>query len=914
MGKKARKKQAAPAPAPVDAAAATPWWRKVLREPLALGLIVPILARPMLDGITYPTDNFYFVWAILILFALWGVRVLLRGEAIRFGMPALLLAGFWMVAALTALGAVQLDATYRTLILWAGHFFLFLLVANGVRSRTALAIVLSTFVVACLAETLWSLVHFKYVLPHVRELVKSDPRLLVRHFGTDNPGPELIHRLLVNRAFGTLLFPNALAAFLILGIPFLLGQAVHSGVTLTQELRTWRRDRSSRRPGSSLTVLIGGTATWLLVTCVMVFLFDFIATFEYPLQPGAWRLGPFVKLGEGGYQLTEGAHLLPCLFFEGLIPVLVGCAVAMILRRYGLRIFGLALSVWVLPPLFVLELAALWFTYSRGGILALLAAAVFTCGLLWLGRRRGRTAVGAAVAAALVVLCLLVAGTLGAAAVAQGEDGAAVEPIPPVAAPVQAPAPPRARAIDRITKEGVDLTLGDLANPASLSLRISYWQTGLRIALDNFWTGVGLGNFGTIYPKYQQIGAGDVQAAHNDYLQALCETGVFGLLFFAGFWLYFVLWGAWRLLAEKDATARWALGGLYCGVLAFLTHSLVDFNFFNPSLAFLAFLLTGVFYARASTADAPEAGGAEKEAAAPSGRRQLLALPLLVAAALVGGMAFRVYLSDFVVGGRSVFGVGNHHSMNETIAAGQFMLQRPDPEKLAQKSYPRKDILTIARLVPDRATLSGAGSIRVWTPGISAGHRALRPEEPVPDNAFFVLTKPHNARCAAREYAELYLEELGHADAIYPHNPELAAYFVRWYDMLVSQHHREDLRQRYTVEMLKWAEETVKRSPYQFIYREWLAKALWLRGNLDTGEARKTYFEKGLDEYRKATELYPIHVNSWRKYGDALIKYGEAQRKAADWLSDEAAAAEGFIERGKSVLGHANELEQAGAR
>ena len=60
-----------------------------------------------------------------------------------------------------------------------------------------------------------------------------------------------------------------------------------------------------------------------------------------------------------------------------------------------------------------------------------------------------------------------------------------------------------------ITREGEFLTAQDLMNPASFRLRLTYWQTGLRIALDNFLLGVGLGNFGTVYPKYQFPGAGD---------------------------------------------------------------------------------------------------------------------------------------------------------------------------------------------------------------------------------------------------------------------------------------------------------------------------------------------------------------------------------------------------------------------
>jgi hypothetical protein len=72
------------------------------------------------------------------------------------------------------------------------------------------------------------------------------------------------------------------------------------------------------------------------------------------------------------------------------------------------------------------------------------------------------------------------------------------------------------------------------------------------MAEDNLLAGVGLGNFGTVYPKYQYLGAGDVKPAHNDYLQVLAELGVPGLVAFL--WL----WAAWARNAfrRREPPAR----------------------------------------------------------------------------------------------------------------------------------------------------------------------------------------------------------------------------------------------------------------------------------------------------------------------------------------------------------------------
>ena len=894
-------------------------WRAIMREPLALGLAALTFLRPWLDGITFPTDNFYFAWGIFLLFAIWAARMLLRGEPMRFGWPTVLLAAFWAIIAATSLDSIQFDSSYRGIILWTSYFCLFALAVNGIRTRTAITIVLSAFVLTALAESVWGLIHYKLILPDVRERIMHSPRLSQRYFGTATPGPELIHRLQVNRAFGSLLFPNALAAFLILAIPFALGECARSIALLTRALKAQGAGRAKPAkaahthpaPASGLAIMLTGASAWLITTSISFFIVTFMAGFRPITVPGMERFGPIFVAPDQAWQLAEGGYVAQWALFVIVIPLLTGIATAYTLRRYGTRILALALRIWLLPPLLITATGSLYFTFSRGGILALAGALATTALLLaWSRIKKAKathTTAGACIALTITALAI------GASAQPPSDTLSATTsqqaPQTQNATTTQAPAPPAPLVGGgAITKEGRDLTAKDLMNPASLSLRINYWRTGLTMALDNFWTGVGVGNFGVAYPKYQGPKPGDAKAAHNDYLQAWCETGIFGALLFAAFWAYILIWGARRILREQDPLERWGLAGLYAGLLAFAAHSFVDFNFFNPALAYFAFLLAGIFLSRASSIEAAAEPQQPHQAPQPGPARtsrhlQLLAIPMLIIVALVSGMTYRVYLSDFIIGNRKYLSVGNHHNLNTMYEAGKYLYHTVRPGEVQKRRFPIIDIATIARLVPDRTVLSSVGSIRVLTPGFRTGSRALRPEEPIPENAVYVATKPYRARWATRGHVERWLRECEYADDIFPYNPELATYLLQWYQLMASKVRDEEVKLPYTIEYVRWAQAAVERSPEFFLYHEHLARALWLRGNIDTEPGSNEYFERALREYRKATDLYPTSSRSWYMYAHALEEYGQALKEAG--IGDEGTS---HLADAKAAQEHADEL------
>lgn len=120
------------------------------------------------------------------------------------------------------------------------------------------------------------------------------------------------------------------------------------------------------------------------------------------------------------------------------------------------------------------------------------------------------------------------------------------------------------------------------------SMRHGTW----RIFLDHPLVGTGLGTIQLVYPPYETLYDGKiVNHAHNDYLEALAETGILGGSACAWFMAILFL-GALRSLQEATHTfgAVLRLAAL-AGCGGILVHSLVDFNLHIPANAFFFFLM-----------------------------------------------------------------------------------------------------------------------------------------------------------------------------------------------------------------------------------------------------------------------------------------------------------------------------------
>jgi O-antigen ligase len=140
------------------------------------------------------------------------------------------------------------------------------------------------------------------------------------------------------------------------------------------------------------------------------------------------------------------------------------------------------------------------------------------------------------------------------------------------------------QVLDRFSSlQSLEATTGKRA-----SMRHDTW----RIFLDHRWTGTGLGTIQTVYPAYETLyDRKIVNHSHNDYLEAIAETGIAGGICCAAFLgaLFFVSL-RWLIQIDKPFAAALHLSGLVA-CSGFLVHSFVDFNLHIPANALIFFLM-----------------------------------------------------------------------------------------------------------------------------------------------------------------------------------------------------------------------------------------------------------------------------------------------------------------------------------
>src|SRR6266550_1789336 len=236
--------------------------------------------------------------------------------------------------------------------------------------------------------------------------------------------------------------------------------------------------------------------------------------------------------------------------YAGLMEMLTPIALAMALTDGARRHHQL---LWVVAG--ILMGATIFVSGSRGGIIAFAVEMVFLAGL-FIARRSPRTAW------ALCAICLVIG-----AFVFWIDDG-------------------------RVLKQ-LD-SLRDPLTDADVASRLTIARDSLRMVRDRPIAGWGLGLFPIIYPQYRSFSTDLlVNQAHNDYLQALVETGILG--FACVLWFIGNLYrrGMRNLRDHSRIATSPALGPLV-GCTGILVHSFSDFNLHIPPNAALFFVLCGI--------------------------------------------------------------------------------------------------------------------------------------------------------------------------------------------------------------------------------------------------------------------------------------------------------------------------------
>jgi tetratricopeptide (TPR) repeat protein len=138
----------------------------------------------------------------------------------------------------------------------------------------------------------------------------------------------------------------------------------------------------------------------------------------------------------------------------------------------------------------------------------------------------------------------------------------------------------------------------------SVQQRVENYEVAWEIIKDHFWTGVGLGQIGVQYPKYQALPYSPAEYAshpytysehvHNDFLQFWVEGGLIGLvLFLAVLAVYSITVFQFFKNPEISKEKKELLLGVLASLIALLVQSLSNFPLQVASTA----ILFGLFLA-----------------------------------------------------------------------------------------------------------------------------------------------------------------------------------------------------------------------------------------------------------------------------------------------------------------------------
>lgn len=146
--------------------------------------------------------------------------------------------------------------------------------------------------------------------------------------------------------------------------------------------------------------------------------------------------------------------------------------------------------------------------------------------------------------------------------------------------------------------------------------RISMFRGAADIFLDHPIKGCGLGTLVDVYPRYETAYDGKlVDHVHNDYIEALAETGLLGGLCGIVFLWTFYREARRNFAAEQGHFSRGLHAGAIVAVSGLLLHTLVDFNLHIPSNALLFLLQSYLATSPPLASDASKAARRTRSAA-----------------------------------------------------------------------------------------------------------------------------------------------------------------------------------------------------------------------------------------------------------------------------------------------------------
>jgi O-antigen ligase len=116
--------------------------------------------------------------------------------------------------------------------------------------------------------------------------------------------------------------------------------------------------------------------------------------------------------------------------------------------------------------------------------------------------------------------------------------------------------------------------------------RLEFWQQALYAIKDNFFSGIGVGNWISTYPKYGLHHFSDTEIVngrmivsnpHNDFLLVFSEIGLFGFLCYVGIFICMLYQGYWLSKNETNSIDRKHAAYFLFFIICYLIIAFFDF-------------------------------------------------------------------------------------------------------------------------------------------------------------------------------------------------------------------------------------------------------------------------------------------------------------------------------------------------
>lgn len=795
-----------------------------------LGICSITLIRCWLDGYTYPTDNTYFVWAIIIISLSYIIRSLLQNQDLTLDIHTITFLLFIVLLIVLLPFSRQIGKSYRHLILWASYALLFISAYGSIKTTSQKNILTWVVLITLGLQTWYAFYHFQYVLPFLRKSLMMDPALRIKFFGTTELSKELIYRFNINRAFGTMLFPNALGGFIILLLPILFYWLICYTYMLYREWQTPTQKNKSKKEVER-NILIQTAVIWFLSTIIIY------ATELFPLTY------TFEEGSEIDVYITAGFASLMGLIPSGLFAWIC------IKKGYETGKYFILFLFLLFCSFF--SLSSLYLTYSRGSWLSLFLSLFLLCIFSFYFRflYKNKKSFILLFLPFLLLSCLIFSTFSIMNNMAFAEDTSRQADVN--------------KAAEEIMESGVGVSWEHLSDPSSFRLRWSYWKVGLNMWFHNFFTGVGLGNFALAYPHYQYLGAGDVKECHNGYLQMLCETGILGGIFF----LLFIISIFYKIVLciKENKNYYGMVWGI--GILSFLIHAGLDIHFSHPSLVTYFLIGLALFLNETKEKELPKEPDTKKKV-----KKFWVIIVLAISCIFLFIASLFPYTRDLVRSRMSFLNVGKDTEIPLVLKSINYVFTDVFDYAINKSDKQPKMSATILKFFfVDLNKLRMFGSLYV-PEGKGSNKATLLPEgNPIPDNAVLLVKEPWLLINRIRNSSIHYADYLKQVDKIFPYQEDMPNYLSEIYKLIFLHSPYEthsEVVNKARKEMLYWAEESIRRSPYNGDLYYNYGKVLWFSATKDCPDPneRNKYVGIAIENFEKCASLWKNVPFYWLEY------------------------------------------------